>query len=304
MPITSKYFPSQISGERVFLLVRRHWIIFVAIAFFITVLLIPILVLIIYWLNSPDIFSGTIGNFVIVFAGIYTLTVWGLLLYGFVNYYLDVYIVTNKRIVDIRQKGFFRREIAELHLHQVQDVDARVEGFFQTLIHFGDIHIQTAGERENFVFQDVPRPYTLAKEIIQLHEAQIESEYEPQIVHHVEKNVDDYRPEDYVHPQLGESVEANAQPKVQEATAINEANDEESEGGIKYLEESYNPEEGQELLQEFGDKDQASVANNQPADEERGFDALDINKQKKSDQKSSEMFEGEEISLDDKYREI
>lgn len=200
MPIKGKYFPSQESSEKIFLLVRRHWIVFLAIFSFIIVLLIPVVILVIYWLANPDTFVGTLGNFVVVFAGMYTLAVLGLLLYGFVNYYLDIYIVTNKRIVDIKQNGFFRREIAELHLHQIQDVEAKVEGFFQTLIHFGNIYIQTAGERENFRFEDVPHPYTLAKEIVSLHEAQIESEYEPKdhLGHGHGREVDDYRPEDYL----------------------------------------------------------------------------------------------------------
>lgn len=297
MPIAGKFFPSQISGERVFLLTRRHWIVFAAIITFVVVLFVPVFILISYWLSNPDIFSGIIGNFAIIFVGIYTLAVLGLLLYGFVNYYLDVYIITNKRIVDIRQKGFFRREIAELHLHQVQDVEARVDGFLQTLMHFGDIHIQTAGERENFVFQDVPRPYTLAKEIVQLHEAQIESEHEPQTVHHVEKNVDDYRPEDYVNPET-EIVDESV-VKHESSENISPKSDEELEGGIKYLEESYSPKEGEELLQELEDEEK-EVVDSRPPVEEYGFGAKESGNRKKFEKELNELPEGKEVSLDDK----
>jgi hypothetical protein len=82
--------------------------------------------------------------------------------------------VTNERIVDITQNGFFRRDIAELHLHQVQDVSANEDGMLPTFFHYGDITIQTAGERENFIFKSVPHPYTISKKIIDLHEAQLE----------------------------------------------------------------------------------------------------------------------------------
>ena len=200
-----KYFPTQTSGEKVFLLVRRHWIIFFGITSFIFALIIPIVVLVFYWFFAPETFTGMLGNFVIVFAGVYTLAVLALLLYGFVNYYLDVYIVTNERIVDIRQQGFFHREIAELHLRQIQDVKAEVNGFLRTLFHFGDIYIQTAGERENFLFHDVPHPYTLSKKIIQLQKTQIDSERFFSKPKSAQKNnddniVDDYRPEDYFGP--------------------------------------------------------------------------------------------------------
>lgn len=75
--------------------------------------------------------------------------------YGFIDYYLDVYIITNERIVNIEQNGFFKREISELHLHQIQDVSAKVNGFLPTIMHYGDVFIQTAAERENFVFANL-----------------------------------------------------------------------------------------------------------------------------------------------------
>lgn len=246
------------------MLIRRHWVIFFAIFSFVIILFIPVIILVFYWLANPETFAGELGNFVIIFASMYALAVLGLLLYGFVNYYLDVYIVTNKRIVDIKQNGFLRREIAELHLHQVQDVEAKVEGFFHTLMHFGDIFIQTAGERENFVFEDVPSPYTLAKEIVELHEAQIESEYEIKRRHH-RTDTDDYRPEDFQRPDSGT---------------------EESEGGIKYLEEEYSRENLGVPTGEF----------------DSGADQPKI--QNKSEEKLNELSEGEEVSLDERDKEI
>lgn len=174
MPIVGKFFPSQKSQEKVFLLLRRHWFTyfgFVGVSF---IMSIPVFVLIAYWINNPEIFAGNIGNIAIVSIFAYTLFSLGLMLYGFIDYYLDVYIVTNERIVNIEQNGFFRREISELNLHQVQDVSAKVNGFFPTMMHYGNIFIQTAGERENFVFKSIPNPYRVSKLIVDLHEAQLE----------------------------------------------------------------------------------------------------------------------------------
>jgi len=307
MPISGKYFPSQVSGERVFLLIRRHWIVFAAMIFFVFVLLVPVVILLIYWASNPEVFSGSIGNFTIIFAGMYTLTALGLLLYGFVNYYLDVYIVTNKRIVDIKQKGFFSREIAELHLHQVQDVEAEVEGFFQTLMHFGSIHIQTAGERENFIFEDVPHPYTLAKQIVELHEASIEAEYEPKI-HHDDKGTDDYRPEDYFHSEEKKTAESDVQdkpfkPTTESEVAQNSVDQEETEGGIKYLEESrHSDNESKPNRSQNQEEDDANFEHQKPI-EEFGFGAKD-NNQEKFENELKEMSEGKEVSLDDTDREV
>ncbi len=173
MPIVGKYFPSQREQEKVFLLLRRHWFTYFGFVFIAFVMSIPLIVLIIYWIISPEAFTGAGGNIAILGGFIYILFVLAVMLYGFIDYYLDVYIITNERIVNVEQNGFFRREISELHLHQIQDVSAKVKGLFPTIMHYGDIFIQTAGERENFVFQSVPNPYRVSKTIVDLHETQL-----------------------------------------------------------------------------------------------------------------------------------
>jgi hypothetical protein len=169
-----KFFPSQEKEEKIILLLRKHWFNY-AIFFFLDLLIaIPVLTFAVYWAKNPDFANSTIGDALFMSLSIFVLFMLAAQLYGFVDYYLDVYIVTNQRIVDISQGGFFKRQISELHLHQVQDVNASVDSFWGTLLHFGDVHIQTAGERENFVFKSIPHPYGVAKKIIDLHETHIE----------------------------------------------------------------------------------------------------------------------------------
>lgn len=173
MPITGKYFPSQKSEEKVFLLLRRHWISYGIFLFLFVLMLIPLFLLVNFTATTPDL-SPVVLNIIYLVLPAYLLIMLGLMLYGFVDYYLDVYIVTNERIVNISQNGFFKRDISELHLHQVQDVSAKEVGMFPTIFHYGDVMIQTAGERENFVFKAVPHPYIISKKIVDLHEAQLE----------------------------------------------------------------------------------------------------------------------------------
>lgn len=175
MTIIGKYFPGQTPSERVFLVLRRSVFTYVVFLAFAVLMLMPLVVLMVYYSWYPDFFStDNISAGITLAVSAYLLFILGLLLRGFVDYYLDVYIITDERIVDIKQIGFFKREISELHLREVQDVSARVNGFFPTVFHFGDVVIQTAGERENFVFNAVPHPYQVAKKIADLHEAQIE----------------------------------------------------------------------------------------------------------------------------------
>ncbi len=166
-----KYFPAQEDTEKVFLLIRRHWFTYSIFWLLSFLMILPIIAVTIVWTIGLIEINLVTGNIIILGGSIYMLGLLALLLYGFVDYYLDVYIVTDRRIVDIKQNGFFRREISELYLREVQDVNAKVIGFFPTVLHFGEVIIQTAGEIDNFIFNSVPHPYQISKTIMDLHES-------------------------------------------------------------------------------------------------------------------------------------
>jgi hypothetical protein len=168
-----KYFPAQAPSEEVFLLIRRHWMTYTIFWVLLFLMIIPLVLVFALTVLYPDFFTEAIMGIAVVAGSAYCLIILALLLYGFVDFYLDVYIVTDRRIVDIKQDGFFKRAISELNLRQIQDVNAKVEGLFPTLFHYGDVYIQTAGEAENFVFQSIPHPYRISKKIIDLYETHL-----------------------------------------------------------------------------------------------------------------------------------
>lgn len=88
----------------------------------------------------------------------------------FVDYYLDIWIVTNDRIVDIQQSGLFKRTVAELDLKQVQDVTSQTIGIFGTFFNYGTVGIQTAGAKQKFDFQNVANPHEIRGELLKLAE--------------------------------------------------------------------------------------------------------------------------------------
>lgn len=77
-------------------------------------------------------------------------------------------VITNRHIVDVDQIGLFNRDVSTLRLEEIQDVSAKLNGVLQTTFKYGTLIIQTAGERENFVFDYVPDPYGLENYIIEL----------------------------------------------------------------------------------------------------------------------------------------
>lgn len=179
-----KLFPAQEDTEKIFLLIRRHWFTYSIFWILTFLMILPIIVVVIIWVGGLLEITPLVGNFIILGGSIYSLGILALLLYGFVDYYLDIYVVTDRRIVDIRQNGFFRREISELYLREVQDVNAKVLGFFPTVLHFGEVIIQTAGEIDNFIFHGVPHPYQISKIIVDLHESVVKEAVEEDVHGH------------------------------------------------------------------------------------------------------------------------
>ena len=71
------------------------------------------------------------------------------------EYYFDVWVVTDLRIIDIEQHSIFNREISEFMLYNVQDVTVEVPSMLATFLKYGNIKIQTAGGKI-FEIREIP----------------------------------------------------------------------------------------------------------------------------------------------------
>ncbi len=156
--------------ERVLRSVRQHWLIFLLEAAFLAVLaLLPLIELFLPDLAGTFGFSITLGAPALFLTATWLLLVWVIFFIVWTNYYLDAWIVTDRRVIDIEQHGLFNRSVSECHLDRVQDVTAEVKGFLPTFLRYGDVTIQTAGEQNRFVMRNVPDPYGLKDVIVQAH---------------------------------------------------------------------------------------------------------------------------------------
>lgn len=165
-----KHLPNARSDERIVALLRRHWMDLLSLGFsFILVLLLPFIAYAFIQFVRPDFFEDPVRTTLLVLGlSIFFLYAWLFLFQHYIDYHLDTWIVTNKRILNIEQHGLFARTVSELRLHRVQDVTAEVHGFVRTMMDFGDVYIQTAGEKERFEFEDIPHPNEVAKMILDL----------------------------------------------------------------------------------------------------------------------------------------
>ncbi len=164
--------PNHIKGEKIIKVLRRDlFILFKKILFSGLLFILPLGFFGVTLLNYPGLFSNPMAYpLVVLLSSAYYLFIWLFFFFSFVDYYLDVWIVTNERIIDVHQKGFFSRIISEQRLYRIQDVTSEVHGFFPTVLKYGEVHIQTAGAKQRFLFHEVPGPEAIRNMIIRLAE--------------------------------------------------------------------------------------------------------------------------------------
>lgn len=173
------HFPTQRPGEHVVLLLRRHWTVLAGdvVQLIVSLLVPPVILTLIYFYTDFTLQpSSLLYVFVVEGLSLYTLFSFLAYFHDFVDYHLDIWVVTDQRIVSIEQEGLFNRTVSELNLMKMQDVTAEVKGKIQTFLDFGEVYIQTAGEAARFVFSQVPHPSQVAKVILQVHDRLIARE--------------------------------------------------------------------------------------------------------------------------------
>ncbi len=165
-------FPGQQPDEHILLETRQHWMVFLM-KFIVWLLFAGILIFIDWAIGrfAPILRTNPYVDYVNLFKSVYLMFLILGLLIMWVMYYLNVQIITNQRIVDITQTSLIHHTVSELHLSRIEDVTADVKGLFGTLLDYGNVYIQTAGETERFEFDRVPNPASIEKMILDLYEA-------------------------------------------------------------------------------------------------------------------------------------
>ena len=76
-------------------------------------------------------------------------------------------VVSDKSVVQVLQKALFNRKVSRLSMSNVEDVNVEQKGILQSLLNYGTLTIQTAGEVDNFVFPLCPHPNDYATRVLE-----------------------------------------------------------------------------------------------------------------------------------------
>ncbi|HSX14540.1 MAG TPA: PH domain-containing protein [Candidatus Saccharimonadales bacterium] len=131
-------FPGQHEGEKVELVFHQHPLVMRK-ALIIGMLLVLLGVMIPY--TQVVMLNHTTGNWKpLWFLLIIVVVIW---FYAWVGWYYTVYIMTDERLIEIKQRGFFNRKVSEYGLDKIQNINYHIRGFQAVIFQFGDIVAQT-----------------------------------------------------------------------------------------------------------------------------------------------------------------
>ncbi len=169
-------FPGQHPGEIIVMIIRRHPI---SLLFYIVSVCIvapaPFIFFAVGPYFLPVLFISPIAELLIFIAIIFYLFLWIFIYVAIIDYYFDTWIITSERILEIDQKRLFNRTVSELKLIKIQDITSEVPGIIATMIGYGNISLQSAGEIERFEFKQVPHPVETRKMIVDLYNKAIKN---------------------------------------------------------------------------------------------------------------------------------
>lgn len=164
-----RHFPGKHEGDKIVLYVRKHWIKYVLVSLLSAVLfLIPVVALVAYLINQPVTDSHT-AEIVTISIGIFLLIVMGLILQSFVDFYLDLFVVLEDRIVFVRQNGFFNQQIDEANIWDIDEVGVDIKGILKSSLGYGDLIVHTGNDEAILTVDGIPDPAQVGREIMRLH---------------------------------------------------------------------------------------------------------------------------------------
>jgi hypothetical protein len=153
------FFYGEDKGEKILYVLRSSfvtnagWILLAILLLFAPVLIDPVF----YFLNldTPGLLSP---GLIFSIHGLWYLFTFGYIFERFLNWYFNIYIITDKRIVDMDFLHLLHRKISEAPLRNIEDITYDIRGTMQVVFNYGDITIQTAAEQREFNFEGIHKP--------------------------------------------------------------------------------------------------------------------------------------------------
>jgi uncharacterized membrane protein YdbT with pleckstrin-like domain len=159
-----KDFPTQKPDEKPVLILRKHWFVlawpfFKGAAFIVLAGFLPTFGRIGFYIFNSEILTFLYLAWIVFWASY--------IVYEYLNWYRDKYIITDKRVVNIDQRSLFKRRVSEIELDRIQDISHEINGVMATSFDFGTVIISSAGGG-NIELREIPAPADIQDIIFKL----------------------------------------------------------------------------------------------------------------------------------------
>ncbi len=162
------------SDEKIIRIVNKHW--FVVLSHGIGIAMVALVPLIgwvsaLIFLSNNQTFAFELTaytSYFVYFYSVWLLFCWIAFAYMWTTYHLDVWVITDRRVIVIDQISLFRRTIGSFRLEKLQDVNIEINGILATFLGFGTVECETAsGSHEaEFKSNNLPNPRTVKSDIL------------------------------------------------------------------------------------------------------------------------------------------
>jgi len=153
-------------GEYMVAIFRKHWwkIFTWGVSTFILAIMPPVF-LVLFIAFIPSVYLIDWVSIIGLSYSIWLAVLWVLFFVEWTDYYLDIWAVTNHRVIDIDHEGLFSREVSTVRLEDIEDITTEAFGILATFLKFGSVNIQTAGSKSEFYLDDANNPELIRKTI-------------------------------------------------------------------------------------------------------------------------------------------
>jgi membrane protein YdbS with pleckstrin-like domain len=156
------YFKQELNeGEELITILRKHRI--TLSWFFLKIIIVFVLAMIFFRFAPNEKWSAQVFLIWIFLGFIYSFR-------GIFVWLLDCYIITNERIIDIDQRGFFQRIVTEVSYGKIQNAFYEIKGPLATFFNYGNIKIQIAQNKGMLLMKQIPDPKKIQDIIIKFQE--------------------------------------------------------------------------------------------------------------------------------------
>lgn len=112
-----------------------------------------------------------IGLYLILPQALFVSAIWLLiglvkLSYAIFNWYFDAWIITNMGVIDIEWDGVFNRTSIRIDYQNIEGVVVEVNGFLQTVLNYGNIHISRIGSGNPVTLEEARNPREIEQKVL------------------------------------------------------------------------------------------------------------------------------------------